>query len=211
MDHEQRTLAATEQDPALAARIVRGIADIERDYHLASGPLSERLMREAVQAFGKPAPPTWKMHDSGWSALLVPPEWSMTRGVGKGDAWLELAEICGDEDNDYSWIAAAVSAGPTQMCVEIVCRAGLSVTALAAIRETKTVAPLLKLGFVRDEANERLLIPIEIATEALAIGFEQNDLDQALAPIGRAVELAILAKAELDRFLDQVREQAKRK
>ena len=34
MDHKQRTKSSEEQDPVLAAQIVRNIATIERDYRL---------------------------------------------------------------------------------------------------------------------------------------------------------------------------------
>jgi hypothetical protein len=70
---------------------------------------------------------------------------------------------------------------------------------------------LLKLGFVRDAAKERLFIPVKVNADLLAKGFEENDLDKALAPVGKAIELALSAKAELDKIVDQVREAAKRK
>lgn len=111
MDHEQRSKAATEQDSALAARIVREITAIERDYHLASGPFSERMMREAVKAMGTATTAPWLTIDTDWTAILIHPDWKMARGVGNGDAWIELAEITSDEDRDYTWIAAATRAG----------------------------------------------------------------------------------------------------
>ena len=50
MDHEQRTKAANEQDPKQAGKIIRSLKQLEDDYHLAAGPLSERMMAAAVQA-----------------------------------------------------------------------------------------------------------------------------------------------------------------
>jgi hypothetical protein len=211
MDHDQRTTASQQQDPVLAARIVRGIADIERDFYFASDILSERLMREAVQAIGKVATAPWQVVEAGWSAQIVCPEWKMTRGVGTGDAWLELTELCTDEENDHSWIAAAVKAGPTQMCFELIFRKGLLDFARQVIGNDKALAALWKFGFVRVEDELRLFIPIDIPAEALALGFEQNDLTKALAPIGKAVELALSAKAELDKLVEQVRGLAKLK
>ena len=70
---------------------------------------------------------------------------------------------------------------------------------------------LVKLGFVRNEAKERLYLQVKIDVGLLAKGFDENDLDKALAPVGNAIELAISAKAELDKIVEQVREAAKRK
>ncbi|HEY6814887.1 MAG TPA: hypothetical protein VI168_05040 [Croceibacterium sp.] len=42
--------------------------------------------------------------------------------------------------------------------------------------------------------GKRILIPISIEPDALARGFELNDLDDALAPLRGAVEAAIKAK-----------------
>lgn len=70
---------------------------------------------------------------------------------------------------------------------------------------------LLNIGFVRDEAKERLFIPVKVNADLLAKGFEENDLDKALTPIGKAIELAIAAKPDLDKIVEQVREAAKRK
>lgn len=213
MDHEQRTKAAKAQDPKLAARIVRSIGQIEADFYHAAGPLSERVMREAVQAIGKVATSPWQVIEAGWSAQIVCPEWKMTKGVGTGDMWLELSELSIDDedDDDHSWLAAAVRAGPTQLCMELIFRKGLQDQAQSVIRDDKAMAALWKLGFVRDETEPRLFIPIDIPAEKLAQSFEQNDLTAGMAPVGKAMSLAIAAKAELDKLLEQVRTAAKRK
>lgn len=213
MDHAQRTKAANQQDPKWAARVVRSIGQIEADFYYASGYLSERLMGEAVQAISKVAKAPWQVVEAGLSAQVVCPEWKMTKGVGTGDMWLELAELVNDEDDedDHSWLAAAVKAGPTQLCIEVMFRRGLQDQAEAVIRDDKALAAIWKLGFLRSESDLRLFIPIVIEAQRLAlIGFEQNDLAAALTPIGKAMEQALAAKAELDKLLEQVRAKAKR-
>ena len=210
MDQHERDLVGKAQDPATAARIIRNIAGVETDWHLASGLLSERVMRELREALAKLAPENWKVIESGWSALLVPPDWKMTKGVGNGDAWLELVELC-DADEDYSWLAAAVGIGSTQMGFELQFRNGLQPAALTFIANDKQVSALLKAGFERDQAKERLFMPIKVDANLLAKGFEENDLDKALEPVGKAIGLALSAKAELDKIVEQVREAAKRK
>ena len=210
MDNEEKLLVTQSHDPVIAARIIRNIENVERDWHLASGLLSERLMRDVREMFGKVAPESWKFFLSGWSALIVPPEWKMTKGVGNGDAWLELAEFC-DADEDYSWIAAAVGIGSTKMGLELQFRNGLIPFGQALIANDKAIDVLLKLGFVRDDAKERLFIPVKVNADLLAKGFQENDLDKALAPVVKAIELAIAAKPDLDKIVEQVREAAKRK
>ncbi len=210
MDQHERDLVGKAQDPATAARIIRNIAGVESDWHLASGLLSERVMRELREALAKLAPENWKVSESGWSALLVPPDWKMTKGVGNGDAWLELVELC-DAEEDYSWLAAAVGIGSTQMGFELQFRNGLQPAALTFIANDKQVSALLKAGFVRDQAKERLFVPVKVDANLLAKGFEENDLDKALETVGKAIGLALSAKAELDKIVEQVREAAKRK
>lgn len=210
MDNQEKALVAQSHDPAVAARIIRNIATVESDWHLASGLLSERFMREVHELIAKLTPENWKMIESGWSAGLVPPDWKMTKGVGNGDAWLELVELC-DAEEEYSWIAAATGVGSTRMALELQFRNGLIPFAQKAIGNDKAVEDILKLGFARDEAKGRLFLPVKINADLLAKGFEENDLDKAIAPVGKAIEAAIAAKPELDKIVEQVREAAKRK
>jgi hypothetical protein len=212
MDHDQRTKAAKSQDPEWAARLVRNIAQVEADFFHAAGAISERMMSEAVQSMHKANAAPWQVVETGLSALIVCPDWKMVRGNGTGDMWLELSEIGADEqDDEHCWLAAAVKAGPTQLGIEVKFRPGLQDHADAVIRDDKVIAALLKLGFAREETDLVLFVPVQIAAEKLAQGFEQNDLGAALAPVGASVAKAIAAKAELDKVLLQVREAAKRK
>lgn len=210
MDSDQQTSFAKQQDPELAARIVRTIGQLEADYLFASGPLSERFIREVTSVMRSAAPDSWQIVGNEWSASLTCPDWRATRGVGRGDAWLELGDVVEDE-NEHTWIAVAVSAGPTKLCLELKFRNGLEPIAKALTAKDKPVANVLKEGFERDETTKRILIPISIEADSLARGFELNDLDEALAPLRRAVEAAIKAKPDLDALITHVREQTKRK
>lgn len=211
MDHEQRTKISRQHDPEWAGRVVRNIGQIEADFFHVAGPLSERMMTDAVLAIEKVATPPWQVIRSDWSAQVVCPEWKMTRGVGTGDMWLEISELSIDDDeNEHSWIAAATKSGFTQLGIELMFRRGLQDHAESVIRDAKAIAALLKLGFTRDESSEALFIPIHIPAEKLAQGFEQNDLDPVLAPFGKAMTQAIAAKPELDKILELVRTAGKR-
>ena len=173
---EQRDVAARLQDSAITARIVRNIASVEEDYHFAAGPLSDKLMREVTQTIVTKSAQPWIVDESGTSTLLTYPEWK-SAGVGPGDAWLELGEIC-DDDLDHSWISAAIRAGDTLLCIELRFRRGLVDVAEGVVRNDRAVAPLLKLGFVRHETEPRLYIAVHIPAEALK---EMQDDDAAPA------------------------------
>ena len=206
MDHEQRTKAATVQDSVQAARIVRSLKQIEDDYHLASGPLSEKMMAAAVAALKKAVPEPFRVVESDWSAAITSPDWRATRGVGQ-DVAIELSELCAEEGREYCWLTAATATGPTRLGLELVFRPGLRETAQRIICDDKQMASIWKAGFVRDETDARLFTPVVIPN--LAAAFEQNDLSIAMAPVTKAAEQVIAAKAELDRIVVVVRAAAK--
>ena len=206
MDDEQRAIAVQQQDPVLAARIVRSLKQIEDDYHLASGPLSEKMMAAAVAALKKAVPGPFRVVESDWTAAINSPDWKATRGVGQ-DASIELSELCTEEDREYCWLTAATATGPTRLGLELVFRPGLRETAQRIIRDDKQMAAIWKAGFVRDETDARLFIPVVIPN--LAEAFEQNDLDTAMAPVTKAVEQVITASAEVGKIVEAVRVAAK--
>lgn len=211
MDHEQRANVAAQADSERAAKIIRSIKQLDADASLLIGPLSERMMGEAVQAVSKQAAAPWQVEEGDCSVLVVCPEWKMTRGVGFGDAWLELTEIGPDEVEGFSWVSVAVGVGQTRLGLELVFRRGLQDVAGTAISDDKLVAPLLKLGMVRHEASPRIFFPIDIQAELLAQGFDTNDLNKALAPVVLATKTALAAKTDLNRLVDHVRAAAARK
>jgi hypothetical protein len=211
MDQEQRTELSNRYNPDTAARIVRGISDIQRDFGLAYGPFSEDLSREIVKAMARAIADPWQFFEGDWTATMMLAGWKSARGVNTQDAWLEFGEICAEEDASYTWIGAAVGVGPARLGLEFKVRRGLLELAQKAIGNVTKVQALLDAGFVRDEANERFYLPIAMPAEALAMGFEMNDLAEAVAPAARAVELAMAAHAELDAFVESLRADAKHK
>ena len=200
MDDEQRTIAAQQQDPLQVARIVRSLKQVEDDYHLASGPLSEKMMKAAVAALKKAVPEPFRVVESDWSAAINSPDWRATRGVGQ-DASIELSELCTEEDREYCWLTVATATGPTRLGLEILFRPGLREAAQTVLRIEKQMAPIWKAGFVLDEIDARLFIPIVIPAEKLVQGFEQNNLDTVMASVTKAVEQVIAAKAEIDEIV----------
>lgn len=205
-----RSEADRMQDPKYVTRLIANVATVEEDFFLLSGPLSERLMTEIVSTLTKAVVAPWQINKVDWAARITCPDWKMSRGVGTGDAWLELAEICADDDSNHSWLAAALRAGGTQMGIELIFRPGLVDFADKVIGDDKAVAPLWERGFWREEDSARLFIPVVLNATALAKGFAENDFAVALAPVAKAMEQAITGKAELDALVERVRAAAKR-
>ena len=210
MDHDGRNAAALHADTALAAKVVAAIPELEEHYRLAEGHLSQRLMAEIKASMRKAAPEPWEVTETEYSVLLRSPEWKPTRGLGNGDAWLQINEIAEDEI-DRTWIAVAVGAGQTQMGLELMFRNGLAVAAAAVTREKAQADALTKIGFRRDEAAARLFVPIAIDRLRLAKGYGENDLAEALGPVAKAVSAVVAAKADLDKLIEAVRTKAKAK
>lgn len=211
MDTDQQFIAAQQIDPDQAGQIIRQLGSIAADYHLASGPIADRLMSEITSTVIKVAVEPWVAFEANGSVVLVTADWKMTKGVGGiGDAWIELSEITTD-DYDHSWLEAALKASGTLMCVELKFRAGLADAATAVARDDKAMAGLFKLDWARDEQDARIFLPVDIEAEAVAQAFAQNDFDEALAPITRTVTAAMASKADLDALINKVRELAKRK
>ena len=208
MDHEQRTKAATEQDSKLAGRIIRSLKQVEDDYYLASVTYSEILMEAAVQAIKKAVPEPFKVVESDISAAIHVAGWRATRGVGQ-DFSLELAELCVEDDREYTWLTAATAVGPTRFGLELVSRPGLRDAMRAITKEEKNLAELYRAGFLLDETDARLFLSIVIPPEKLAQAFEQKSLDTVMAPVTKAVEQAISAMPGLDKIIEAVRIAAK--
>ena len=152
----------------------------------------------------------WEITETDYSVPLRSPEWKPTRGLGNGDAWLQVNEIAEDE-LDRTWIGVAVGAGQTQMGLELVWRAGLAVAAAAVTREKAQAEALTKIGFRRDEAAARLFIPIAIDRLRLAKGYGESDLTESLGPVAKVVGAVVAAKADLDKLIEAVRAKAKAK
>jgi hypothetical protein len=212
LDHEQRMAASERVNPEVAARIVRNLGQIEADFFHSAWTLSERLMHEAFLAISQAAPAPWEVSEVDWSTRIVCPEWKMTKGVGTGDMWLELGELSPDPDGyERSWLATALKTASTQLCIVVKFRRGLQDLASELLRDDKIIAGLKKTGFLRDDAEPVLYVPIDIPVETMATGFEQNDLTAALLPITKAASKALAAKGELDKLLETLRAAAKRK
>jgi hypothetical protein len=201
----KQTRAQQKQDVAqLPATVVRNIAEIERSYFLACGPMSDRLMTEVADALRKAAPEGWQVVGDSAGPSVIVPDWRSTRGVGRGDAWLEIAEVAEDED-EHSWIAAATGSGSTAMALEVNFRNGFPNISGVLTANFRTAELLKERGFQQADSGNRLFVPIAIDTEALALAFAKEDFEAALAPVRQALELVVVAKGDIDGLIALMR------
>lgn len=212
MDHDQRMTAAQQQDPQMAARVVRNIEQIEDDSHLAyGGPVSQRLMNEVSASARPAAPDNWIFEGSDDSLRLMAPEWKANRGVNQKDAWFELADLVEDEHRDHSWVSVLVSKGNTQLILELKFRPGLTPVVQALHDKDPVIVHLIKAGFKRDPETKRIYMPINLDAGAVAKGLEENDLDQAFLAVREVTGLAVGARPAIDTMLEHIRAEAKKK
>lgn len=201
---EQSNLGAA-KDPAIVARVVTNIAQLEQDYRLADGYLSDWLMRMITLSMKAVAPEPFGIENTAWSPYVTCPDWKPTKRIGRGDAWLEIVEFAHDEQ-DHTWLAAAVGAGPTELNLELMFRDGLSGYFAKLEADQSLAAKLRKKGFKIDTANRRVYLPIVIKADLLAKALPSDGkFDEAMAPVREATELGIAAKPEIDALLKLVR------
>ena len=211
MDHDGRNAAALQADTALAATIVKSIDELERNHRLAEGPLSEKLMRGIEATMRAAAPEPWEVAPTEWSILLRVPEWKPTRGLGNGDAWIQVNEVS-ESDLPRTWLGVATGAGGnTQLGLELVFRNALKGAASVVTTDKAFAEHLAKIGFRRNDEG-RVFLPIVLDKLRLAKAYGENDVaGEALLPVRKAVEAIVAAKADLDKLIEAVRIKAKAK
>ncbi|MXP29822.1 hypothetical protein GRI58_13490 [Porphyrobacter algicida] len=209
MDSESKTTLPSELDAGHAARIVENINDLERDYRLAEGPMTEWLLSQIAATMRNALGDGYEVFRTDYTILIMTSDWKPTKRLGRGDAWLELMELTEDESG-YTWLAAATGSGDTKMVLELMWRPGLIHTGEAIAADKAHAAKLEKIGFQRHEdTGKRWYIPFVIDRMQLAKGFSENDIDAALLPVKKAVEAIAAGKADLDQLIAKVQDTGK--
>lgn len=209
MDHDGTNLAALQADPALAAKVVAGITELERDYRLAHGPLSDRFMADVQTSMREAAPAEWEVAPHDWTIILRHPTWKPTRGLGHGDMWLQVSEIA-DDEIERTWLGVATGAGGnTLLALELLFRNALKGPATAVTAEKTHADRLKKMGFRKEEDSGRLFAPIVIDKMRLSKGYSENDLTEALLPVREVTATVCGAQLDLDALVEAVRGRAK--
>lgn len=122
---------------------------------------------------------------------------------------MEITEIAADEDQDHTWIAAAVGAAGSKLGLELKFRPGLMMIGDGLTKDKAHAAALAKIGFVRDDAETRLYIPLPINQALLAKGFAENDLDAAFEPVRKSIAAVVASKSALDTLVQEAIEKGK--
>ena len=198
----------TQDMPATPATIVRNIGDIERGYFEVCGQMSAQLMTAVAEVMREASPETWQVVGNDEMVSLTLPDWRSTRGMGRGDAWLEIAEVA-NGDEEHTWIAAATRSGETSMVLELRTRNGLPNFPDVLAHKSGVSALLMERGFEYAESGTRIFAPIAIDKEALAAAFDKGDFTEALVPVRQAVELVVAAKGDLDGLIALLRQRGK--
>ena len=202
MDSEKENVCL-QHEQGFEASVVRDIARIERAFHAACGPLGDRLMAEIAIAMRCAAPKEWVL--SGTDELtLTCPDWHSRKPHKRPDAWIQLREIA-QSDVVHSRIAAATGSGPTGMCVELMVRKGLSPLSGKLLGNAALADALLERGFELVEAGTRLIIPMAVDVDELALAFETRDFFTAMEPVREAAARGVSAKPEIDELLGLLR------
>ena len=64
---------------------------------------------------------------------------------------------------------------------------------------------LVDRGFLCDPRTGDIALTIPVSKEALVAGFEEEDLEAALEPLGQAIDRIHKARSELDRLVEAIK------
>lgn len=193
----------TANDRELSAIIVRNIVDIEDALAHAENNIENRLSKEFNAVFDRIFNVSkWHLSKDKdfWESWFCPKEWPISRGDRKPDnlAWFQL-NITG-EDVFHSWLAAFVTGTKERGIASL--KFGRNVTQRAyrkAIEESQNALnQIQEAGFIID--GDDIYYPISIDAEALAAGFEKDDLAPAIEQFEKAAEALQSAMPAFDEF-----------
>lgn len=190
----------------LDALIVKHIGDLEAARRRIGEKIDPRLTEESSLMMRKRADKLGWVHkvfdsDSNDSKICVAPEEWIRRDQGGGVAtWLlyfQLSSSSADgELAAYSELAEflGLDNGSTRKALSFFCDA-LKPKELRLLlsNNADTVQALRGLGFEVDERKLTILLPVRLDSSALQQGFQNDDLGDALAPVGAAIDLAVQA------------------
>lgn len=179
-----------EDDNALSAIVVRNILDIEAAMAHAENTIEERLTREWNSVFNRALDTDgWHVSESEdfWEGWFCPKAWTTQHGKKKDAASYFTLTTTG-RDAFHSW-AASFTAGSKETGIaglfyDYSSNKTLFFNAVKALPDA--VAQIQEAGFVID--GDRIYYPLHIEREALALGFEADDLTQPLAPFQQAAD-----------------------
>ena len=188
--------------------IVQHIGDLEAAQRRIVEKIDPRLLKEASAMMKKWADQLGWVHElfdgNDPKICVAPEEWIKRSPGGKVGTWLvyfQLSSLDADgELTPHSHLAEflELEGGSRRKALSVFSdvlkpkewRAVLS-------NSVSEVQSLRHLGFDVDERKGTISFPVQLHSSALQQGFGVDDLDDALAPIGAALDLAAQARPHL--------------
>ena len=196
----------------LNALIVRHIADLEAALTQAKSQIDGQLERAAAKIIEE------KRREFGWAGdfnrtleeeqWFAPEEW---RTADKSDNSFDLFFILhtrnGLEDSaSETWLSYFVGVNGCELAFLVESNALKTSRWKTFLREQEnSIATLRDFGFACDLKRGHLALPIAFDQEAIAEAFENEDVKEALAPMGDALDRIAEAKPVFDEILGQLR------
>ena len=187
----------------LSALVIRNIGDLEAAMSHATEVIDDRLHEESMAilerslakadwhcAFGEGFTDDW----------FAPKEWMIAED--DADLWFRLTAR--DTESTSSWLAMFVGEAPEEARMSILLQSNAKKKAIKQILADPEIQTALRESGLRNN-GAAVWLPIEINAELLAAGFENDDLDDALAPIAVAAEMVSKARPGLDLLRDRLR------
>jgi hypothetical protein len=197
--------------PQLDALIVRNLEDIEQSYSRASKAITETLAREINALFEQ-------FQDRVESEI----------GDLSGDPWFALPEwkSSGDEDKNYDlffWLTYEGDEANTWPTIFVGANGAsawwkMGSSAWTGARTWKNFLKnpkhedlhneLRSDGFIIDEKEGTLRLPLRLKQEVLAHAFETENFDEALEPVRNTLQSISTRRDGLDRLVALIRSNA---
>lgn len=200
-------------DPSVGAVIVTHIDELEAALRYAHGTMQPALEKAVASLLDeKRLALAWAGEvpaDFDETLWLGPEEWRMSGDPEENDFYLSFSlttSPCIDGHEPETWVGTIAGFAGAGI------RLSASTDALGQ-RDWKTLlkaqGPLLDglvaQGFLCDPKSGDIEIAVPISSEALVAGFEEEDLETALQPLGAAVDRINAAKNTLDRLVASIK------
>lgn len=198
----------------LSALVIRNIGDLTAAIKHASEVIEPRMWQEMGGVLQRTLPAdTWYVNvtdEELWFADRQWPQPDLT--LPATNYWLQLAERTqpGGE-SETSWLATFTGSGPSGAYLSLVF--GQDLLGPGAWKKLLTtggdyIAALEASGFRRDPGNGQLYMPVPIDNDALARAFEEDDFDQALAPLDHVIAAVSRSRGALAALVGALRVKA---
>ncbi|UZW54904.1 hypothetical protein NUH86_15725 [Sphingobium sp. JS3065] len=202
-------------DPVVGAVIVQHIDELEAALRYARRSLTPMLEKataaiidERRKIYGWEGEAPTDFDDMLW---LAPAEWRMAGDADDGfDLYLSFSTTdCIDGEEPDTWVGYFCGFAGATIRFEFATDAIGQRDWKAVLRaQTKLAEGLVDQGFLCDPKTGELALRIPVDREALAIGFEDNDLEAALAPVAKTLDRIRAARALLDELVTAIREKS---